>query len=412
MGIGSQSGIGIGSSFGGSSGSVAPILPFSKIITFGDSLSDVGNLAKLLTAQNAGAPLPISSLNFENGRFTSGPHTSPVSGQTGNWLDQFRTLAARFYPGMPSQLNNTSGGTNWSVGGATTASTTVATPSFGGLTVNVDNMGMQVTKYLTGRSADPQALYILEAGGNDITNTTTWDDALSTTMVNNFSAALLALYNKGAKMFMFPTIFDVSKAPVGIPNAAAIQAVCVAFNSKLLTALNTFKGLHPEVVIYQPDFYTLYNLIVAQKDLYGFTDVTTICNSLSTNNPSLWMFWDNIHPTPSLHRLLANEALKKLTAQTVTLVMTPNPVVHSQPVVCVTTVATNLGVVPQGTIELLAYSGTSFVASIGLAELDGTGKATINSVAAGTAQTLIVYPKLIGRNVPDQIGPAVNLVIT
>ena len=109
---------------------------FSQIISFGDSLSDTGNVA-LAT----GGTTPNPAFGYADGNFSNGDI----------WLDY---LGDSLNTG--TQSASLGGGTNYAYGGArTTVSDTVPSAQ------------AQVAGYLASNTVDPNALYTLLIGGND-----------------------------------------------------------------------------------------------------------------------------------------------------------------------------------------------------------------------------------------------------
>jgi len=131
--------------------------PFSDLFFFGDSLSDAGNISKMTAGSIPGSP-------YYQGRFSNGPVWSelfavlkgfPAAGQYAGL-----TLGANFL-----NLKIDGPGNNYSIGGARTATGGTA-DSFG-----IPRGGVtQVVYYLSEVNfrADPNALYVLFAGGNDL----------------------------------------------------------------------------------------------------------------------------------------------------------------------------------------------------------------------------------------------------
>jgi phospholipase/lecithinase/hemolysin len=240
----------------------ADALSFSGIYTFGDSLSDVGNLCP-------GAKCTVAP--YYPGRFSNGPV----------WVED---VAAGL--GFTLTASNT-GGNDFAVGGATT--------------VGVKNS--QVPGYLTsvGGVASGTALYVLLAGGNDGLGGGNPVTAAANmiTSINNLKAA-------GAQNFLVANLPDLSLTPAVYGNAAA-QLFSTTFNASLASGLAGITG----VTIFGLDLYALVNQTVANPGLYGFTNVNTPCfvNPTVCATPNSYLFWDAIHPTSVAHSLLADAAL-------------------------------------------------------------------------------------------------------
>jgi phospholipase/lecithinase/hemolysin len=243
----------------------ADALSYTGIYAFGDSLSDVGNLCP---TPCGGYPVPPNA----PGRFSNGPV----------WVEG---LAA----GLGFTMTRSSaGGNDYAVGGATTTGVLTS----------------QVPLYLTavGGAADPTALYVLLAGGNDGLG-----GGNPITAANNMVAAINDLKSAGAQSFLVANLPDLSLTPAVYGNAGA-QLFSTTFNSALASGLATITG----VTIFGLDLYSQVNQTVANPGLYGFSNVNTPCwtGGLSVcATPDSYLFWDAIHPTTAAHGLLAEAAL-------------------------------------------------------------------------------------------------------
>src|SRR3954452_10687403 len=130
-------------------GSLIQAAPFTRFVIFGDSLSDNGN-AFIGTSGSTPAP-PL----YTTGKFTDGPDTSPAGTPGGLWHEVLSGLL-----GEPVATPFLAGGTNFSGGGAKILPGDPLIPS----------LGQQVALALaaSGGHADPNALYVLWGGANDL----------------------------------------------------------------------------------------------------------------------------------------------------------------------------------------------------------------------------------------------------
>src|ERR1700748_537614 len=146
---------------------------FSQIVVFGDSLSDTGNVRARTSAKSSGAiDYPSHTFNYANGRFTNDTDTDPASHTYfGVWHEQL----AQTFLGLPAASNSLGGvtGLNYAFGGATTMNGThdeVEETPLGDITIRVDDMGQQMDDYFAQHVFDPNALFIVWGGSNDIRN--------------------------------------------------------------------------------------------------------------------------------------------------------------------------------------------------------------------------------------------------
>src|SRR5262245_43467216 len=148
---------------------VASAGPYTQLIVFGDSLSDVGNIA----ASSFGIyPGPY----YWNNRFSNGPV----------YVESLDTGL-----GLPPITRSTAGGNDFAYGGAQTH----GTGGLDGLFIN--DLDEQVTQFLSTRTADPNALYLVFAGANDLINGQT----SVSVPVSNIQTQLNKLVAAGARKF-------------------------------------------------------------------------------------------------------------------------------------------------------------------------------------------------------------------
>jgi phospholipase/lecithinase/hemolysin len=254
---------------------------FSAIYVFGDSYCDVGNLYLATGGEIPAAP-------YYNGRFSNGPL----------WVEH---IASAWSLSMAPSLK---GGTDYAWGGAFV---TADQPLGGGAVI--PSVPHQVQAYLLahGGKADPNALYVLEGGGNDIIDSL----GVGSPQVLGFQIALgtatdeRLLRNAGAKNFLIPNIFNLAIVPEGHAFAAFNTAAALATN-KALSQLLFLEYLDPRIHISNLNSFDLFNAIIDDATHFGFTNVvdpcltTTICADQAHT-----LFWDDIHPTVFAHSFLA-----------------------------------------------------------------------------------------------------------
>src|SRR5947207_14878230 len=142
---------------------------FSSIVLFGKSLSDSANDRARTNSKSSGlVDYPSHTFNYDNGRFTNDNATDPASNTyLGVWHEQL----ARTFLGLPPATYSLGGGLNYAFGGATTMAGThqeIEQTPLGDISITVDDMGKQMDDYLASHPVDPNALYIVWGGSNDI----------------------------------------------------------------------------------------------------------------------------------------------------------------------------------------------------------------------------------------------------
>ncbi|MEQ1801988.1 MAG: SGNH/GDSL hydrolase family protein [Gammaproteobacteria bacterium] len=265
---------------------------YSAMYVFGDSLSDTGNV----NAITGGVPFPP----YATGRFSNGPV----------WVE---TLAANLGLSANSALG-VPGGTNWAFGGAPTGPP--YTQSVPYITQQVSGGFSPLPGYLqtTGGIADPNALYVVWGGGNDVRQ------GSITGSVANISSAITALAAAGAETFLVPNLPNIGLTPEAIAGGPATVAgatfLSTTFNAQLAAAI---PGLESSlgINIIEVDVFAFLNNVIGNPSLFGITNTNGRCFSGPTGvggagtvcaNPDEYVFWDGIHPTAAAHAFLGDYA--------------------------------------------------------------------------------------------------------
>jgi len=254
---------------------------------FGDSLSDTGNISYFFGGQIPQAP-------YYQGRFSNGPI----------WIDDL--AGALGLPVSPSYP----GGNNYAWGGAVTGP--------GGNVLPPYTLIDQANFYLadSGGVADPNALYVVWGGGNDVL------DEDSANAPANLGSVISSLAAAGARNFLVPNLPNIGLVPLSLEDgsSAVKEQLSLEFNSELEQVLAELSATLP-VNIRTLDVFGLFNTILGAPGDYGFTNWTEACYQGPLGiggpgdvcaDPDAWVFWDGIHPTAHSHQLLADAALQAL----------------------------------------------------------------------------------------------------
>lgn len=337
---------------GGGDGDQSPAVSYGRLVSFGDSLSDVGSYAVSGVAAVGGGKYTVNSSTSQiwiEALAAQLRVDAPCAAQTG--LNSLEAVVG--FPPVPA--TNHAGCYAYAQGGARVtnpvgpgnvalfnpADADTYGNAIGQLTVPVVQ---QITNHLTavgGRfSADD--LVAVMAGGNDVfinlavlaaTVEAGGDPTVAaTTAVTAMgqAGAELAAYVKamvlanGAERVVVVNLPDVSKTPLGLASDADSQAL-------ILTMVQTFNaqlasGLAGEAKVLLVDAFSVDQDQAANPAPYGLTNVTTpSCNAelvassllctratLSAGASETDKYADSVHPTPYGHWLLARLVAKDM----------------------------------------------------------------------------------------------------
>ncbi len=260
---------------------------YDSIIVFGDSYNDVGNIFTI--AGQHGIVYPPAP--YYNGRFSDGPI----------WIDD---LAGSL--GLTIKASAL-GGTDYAEGGAQLLQTSTEQ----GLTI--PSIEDQVAYYLAtnGGKADPKALYVIEGGGDDILDATTFSPTtLGPAIAGGLYGIEVSLRKAGATSFLIPQLINVGQLPAaaaGGPEFVAFaSATSIAANQALATDLQADSKL-PGIHIYNIPTFQEFLTVASIKGQFGFGDVVNPC--LATNfvcgHPDEHLWWDSVHPSKFAHGYFA-----------------------------------------------------------------------------------------------------------
>ena len=262
---------------------------FEKVIVFGDSLSDTGNT--YLATGRTFPPPP-----YFDGRFTDG------------WI-WVEYLADDIDAQLPDP--SLGSGNNFAWGGAESVNGTSS--------VGVPGVGAQVTEYLgsVGGIADPDALYVVSGGGNDILLAGT-DSRIAAA---NIADAVERLLNAGARQVLVANLMNLGLSPAlqaGFdpffnPNsitADQFRAASFKFNLVLRIELRKLRRAYRDTEITHLNAARVLRRFVIRPWRFGIENLTD--PAVGTENASTSLWWDAIHTTTIFHRALADHALRSL----------------------------------------------------------------------------------------------------
>ncbi len=288
---------------------------YTSIVIFGDSLCDTGNVAHL-TQEKYGVRIPGPVADYTDGRFTGGTDTVPAArNYFGVWVEQLAALL----PSKPPIKDSLDGGTNYAYGFATTGGGT-APFTFGpsnSLSVNVENVGQQITDYLaTKPKITKRTLFVVWGGAIDILYATSSQAVVDAAI--DQTSNIERLIEAGGTQFIVPNLPPLGAIPRlnGSPAAAnlATQAT-VLYNVVLKAGVGILRDFNPgrRIDLYQLDVFKLFDQVIASPSKYDLVDVTTMSQGDYTVDPDTYLFWDDLHPTTRGHNILALKAAELIT---------------------------------------------------------------------------------------------------
>lgn len=153
----------------------------------------------------------------------------------------------------------------------------------------------QVSAYQsTVPTADPNALYVVWAGGNDILA-----GGSGTVAANNVIANVSSLSSFGANYFLVPNLPDLGLIPAD--GTGTLTLPSIDFNSTIESA---YAGIPTAVVA---DVFGLHHEALTDPTAFGLTNATDSCFFTAPLECDTYLFWDLIHPTTVGHGLIADE---------------------------------------------------------------------------------------------------------
>jgi phospholipase/lecithinase/hemolysin len=320
-----------------------------KVVSFGDSLSDVGTYSAFVTP------------NFGGGRFTTNPGqiwTQDVASFYGD------TLTAAVFGGFGTTVTS-NGGFGYAQGGALVADQ----PGIGSPTLTAVPVAKQVQNYLTQHgSFNSGQLVLIQGGGNDVllaaqslaADSSPGNRTVQATNIvkaaTTFATIVGTVLQNGATKVVLVNVPDVGKAPAGgasVATGGTLTALSVLFNDTLTQALG---GIANKVILVNS--FDFIDSLVTNAAANGFqvSNTGTACNltlmqtratTFATQNPSVlqpgqsaqqfgaslasslfcspelytaanadqtYMFADSVHPTTRLHLLFAQQVEKQIAA--------------------------------------------------------------------------------------------------
>ncbi len=274
--------------------SAASAQQYGRVVTFGDSLSDNGNL--FATTGNPPAPY--------NQRFTNDRV----------WTEYLFGNATGITTTGPANVNT--GNVNLAFGGAL---------SNGAVNLNGPIPGtptqIGIFQALGGRFA-ANDVATLWAGANNLLQAVPGGEAAAAvgaaTDVANQARQLAVA---GARTIVVMNLPALGSTPlnVGLPQATGATQVSTLFNTTLATGLTAAAAANPGANIISIPVDQVFAAILAAPGAFNLSNVTQQCIQVlaCVTNPAArgsFLFWDGVHPTSTGHQVISATVGEYLTA--------------------------------------------------------------------------------------------------
>ncbi|HEY0925785.1 autotransporter domain-containing protein [Brevundimonas sp.] len=280
----------------GAVASTANAQSYNRLVVFGDSLSDNGNLYAIsgqptsppyYMGRFSNGPVFTELLGFTVGRYTAG---APVTGSVNYAFGGARTDMSASPPGMRAQLAAYTGA------GGTFGRNDLVSVLGGANNIFQGIPAAAVTTNPAGAIA-PVA-QSAAADINFIVNDIAGRGAGTILVTNLPRLGITPQFNQGA----------------GAAASPLADYAGQTFNSALLSNLMVTAAARPDTNIILMDLYKISDPLAANPARFGLTNARDACfNGVSVcANPDSYLYWDGVHPTAAGHRLISRLAVDYL----------------------------------------------------------------------------------------------------
>ncbi len=148
----------------------------------------------------------------------------------------------------------------------------------------------------------------------------------STHEYHSWDASMFISYAKGARTVIMPNAVDITMVPnyYERPNKAFIRQKVINFNTGLASAVaSQIKAKCPLITLYIPDFFALFDSMLATPATYGLSNPSPGCYAIGDGHTSLssepgvsYIFWDDTDPTAKAQAIMADVAQQMISPAT------------------------------------------------------------------------------------------------
>jgi len=271
----------------------------NRVVTFGDSLSDNGNLYAV--TKGAKPTSPPYNMRFTN-VLTFAEYLN------GSMLGYGATNATK--------------NINYAFGGARTDSILVTQNN------QIPGTQDQIDAYLgAGGTFGSKTLVTWLAGANNLSDVMALPGVTPAGVATVIGAANADAANQfqqlataGAKTILIYNLPDLGLSAGSLAKGPAMAGLATgasnAFNAALAATTKASAGANPGTNFIQIDLTGFLRAVTANPGAFGFDNVTTKCLSgvPACATPDKYLFWDDLHPTDAGHRQIATYTFMHLYA--------------------------------------------------------------------------------------------------
>ena len=280
----------------GALASTASAQSYGRLVVFGDSLSDNGNIYALtgqptsppyFQGRFSNGPVFTELLGFDAGRYTAG---APVTGSVNYAFGGARTDTSALPPGMRNQLLAYTG-----AGGTFGANDLVSV--LGG----ANNLFQRLTQFA-----------LLPPAQQAVTNPQGYVQPTALAAAADINFIVNSVAGAGAGTILVSNLPRLGITPQfnqgqAAPLAPLADFAGTSFNSALSAGLFSVAAANPNTNIILMDLYKISDPLAGSPGAFGLTNATDACfNGVTVcADPDSYLYWDGVHPTAAGHRLIA-----------------------------------------------------------------------------------------------------------
>ncbi|MEM7556183.1 MAG: phytase, partial [Cyanobacteria bacterium P01_A01_bin.84] len=280
---------------------------FDNIVTFGDSLADVGNA---FNATNQSIP----------------PSPPYFEGRLSNGLLGVELFAQQL--GLSASTPAFTNGNNFALGGSEFGS---GNDNFGG----EPRTGELINLYLSQNTPSSDDIFYIFGGANNffpnLNTDVTPQEIIANipdpeSVVDLLSGHITTLASAGAKTFVVPNLVPLGNTPFAqfTGTSEQLNTASIAYNDLLDIKLDELENqlennVDPDIDIVEIDVEKRFDEIKADPGAFRLTNVTDPAFNQQTEeivpNPSEFFWWDSLHPSAAAYELVSELTIKEFTQQ-------------------------------------------------------------------------------------------------